>query len=135
MTANKSNDETEELKDAVNVPMDWAFFIAFDTSFCFLPHKPEKTEGGVTQPDDDLIQMTCFGQRLTCDVAAIDPARVRRDELREQLQGDKLRLIHNWTETQSDLGSGDPVTHLEEQSCCFRCAPKRKGQRWRPDFW
>lgn len=76
--------------------MDWAFFIAFDTSFCFLPHKPEKTEGGVTQPEDDLIQMTCFGRRLTCDVAAIDPACVRRDELREQLQGDKLRLIHDW---------------------------------------
>lgn len=69
-----------------NVPIEWAFFIALETSFCFLPHKPaeEKVDMNLfihtTQHTHNSSELL-----LTCDVSAINSACVRWDELWEQL--------------------------------------------------
>lgn len=65
--------------------------MALEISFCFLPHNPEGNRR--CEWEQPPAQSKAKRQKLTCDVSAINPAGVRRDELRQQLREDRLGSV------------------------------------------
>lgn len=68
--------------------------MALETSFCFRPHSPETQRHDVNQPESGLTLLQSHVQLLTCDVSAVNPAGVRRDKLRQQLENTQEQEMH-----------------------------------------
>lgn len=70
----------------LDIPMEWAFFMAFDTSFCFRPHNPEKQtrtpwahlQTSWDPPTQRAAHLWCVGRRFCpCEERRTETAAVR----------------------------------------------------------